>query len=105
MRLARGRGKPPEDSNLNTRQGAVTRAALVNGLRPQRLRAFGGAAGAAGPDGPGGEDMAVHRGDAAASAHAAAVITESLGIPPHLSLPPFDVRLQDYLMINSERSP
>ena len=31
-------------------------------------------------------------GSPAASARAAAVISESMGIPPHLSLPPFDVR-------------
>ena len=30
------------------------------------------------------------RGSPAASARAAAVISESIGIPPHLSLPPFD---------------
>ena len=32
------------------------------------------------------------RGSPAASARAAAVISESIGIPPHLSLPPFDAR-------------
>src|SRR6266571_948416 len=32
------------------------------------------------------------RGSPAASARAAAVISESMGIPPHLSLPPFDAR-------------
>jgi integrase len=34
------------------------------------------------------------RGSPAASARAAAVISESIGIPPHLSLPPFDARYQ-----------
>jgi len=34
----------------------------------------------------------------------APMISESIGIPSHLSLPPFDVWRQDYLMTNSGRS-
>lgn len=34
---------------------------------------------------------------------AAVVIRESTGIPPHLSLPPFDTRLLIYLMTTNER--
>jgi hypothetical protein len=34
---------------------------------------------------------------------ASAVISESIGIPPHLSLPPFDFRCQSYLATNKER--
>jgi hypothetical protein len=32
-----------------------------------------------------------------------AVISESIEIPPHLSLPPFDIRCQNYLATNEER--
>ena len=44
------------------------------------------------------------RGSPAASARAAAVISESIGIPPHLSLPPFDTPRSVYLMTNGHRS-
>jgi hypothetical protein len=38
---------------------------------------------------------------AASSARAAAAISDSIGIPPHLLLPPFDFRCQNYLTIDT----
>jgi hypothetical protein len=43
------------------------------------------------------------RGLPATRARAAAVISESIGIPPHLSLPPFDSRRQIYLTTTNQR--
>src|SRR5260221_9655993 len=43
------------------------------------------------------------RGSPAASARAAAVISESIEIPSHLSLPTCDARVLDYLMIDNRR--
>ena len=43
------------------------------------------------------------RGSPAASARAAAVINESIGIPSHLSLPPFEAQTSIYLMTNGDQ--
>jgi DNA-binding NtrC family response regulator len=37
------------------------------------------------------------------AARAAALISESIGIPPHLSLPPFDARSRIYRTTNNRR--
>ena len=44
------------------------------------------------------------RASPAASARAAAVISESIGIPPHLSLPPFDAPVLIYLTTSNQRA-
>ncbi len=43
------------------------------------------------------------RGSPASSARAAAVISHSIGIPPHLLLPPFEFPVPNYLTTNNER--